>query len=332
MQRGLFLLVPLALVGCGGNLPPLPKYDLAGEQHAYDVRPATIVAERLANDYATHYETVGKNNRLANLPIIGAAMAAAVLTLVSPASGTQAIGLIGIGAGGYQVGRSSIAPASMPMLYAKGHAAMGCIRAEAAPFLINSPTAERPYEDTDLGQFEGARTNLTANIAAAEQGTKMRLTVETETAEMAGRSEAERKADANARQARLATAMTRQSELQDMLIKARALLADTAADVQAGQVAGVVMRTAVDAVAQRVITKGLEGTVVDYRTLLGLLTPAAPLAGESTPSEPKDMAASITQLEQINSNLAKAINSLNQAKRPYAAALDRVKACPATVG
>lgn len=335
MQRALILAAPVLLVGCAASIPPLPVYDLAGEQHSHDVRPADRMAERLANDYAGRYNSVARDGRIANLPMIAAAMAGAVLTLVNPAGATQAIGLVGIGAGGYQLGRGSIAPAAMPMLYAKGHAAMGCIRAEAALFLPNTPRPDRPYEETELGQFESARTVLASNIAAAEKNLQVKLTLEPAPAAAADLAEAERKADAEKRQSRLAQAAEAQSALQSTLVKARELLAESAADQAAGQVAGVVMRSAVDAVAQRVVTKGLEGSVSDYRTLLGLLSPSQPAAnatGQAGPPGGTDNAAIAGAFGRSEATLADAIGEVARTRRPYAAALDRVKACPATLG
>lgn len=338
MRHALNLLVPLMLAGCAASIPPLPVYDAGGIHNTYDVRPAREMAARLGNDYAGRYNRLARTASLGNLPVIGAAMAGAVLTLVNPASAAQAIGLVGIGAAGYQVGRTSIAPAAMPMLYAQGVSALNCVQVEASLFLPNSPISPAPGSKTPLDRFTQARQELRNSITAAQAATGLTLNKDDPPTGFAAMDSTGQAKDEAQRELALAAALSTQAVIKRVLEEAKALHAATEADEGAGQIAGLAVRSVVDTVAMRVATKGLEGRSVDYKTLLGQFSgsPAKEAGGlqSGTPSVPAQNPA----LAKLTGNFQDVIDSLNQSmadvnreRQPYAAALERVKACPATL-
>lgn len=91
-------------------------------------------AEVLQAIYSDSYRKTGKWEDIAQLPIIGAAGAAAWILLKGQDGYVKKVGKVGIGAGVYEAGRNQLMPKDMPKYFIAGHAALGCVIAEGPYF------------------------------------------------------------------------------------------------------------------------------------------------------------------------------------------------------
>lgn len=272
-------------------------------------------AATLQQEYADGYKKAAQAIDLSSLPLIGAAAAAASI-LVFGDNGDDALAAIGIGTAAYTAGRATAAPTSMPDTYAKGHDALGCVRAEGGAFTGADALAERDAFKTKVDA-------LAAAIAAAE------ATMTNEA--LPARASDEDRRRFTATLTSLAAAIATGKSLRDA--GNRELL-----DFRG---AAPVFAAAVSSIATRVATRGREGRVVDFATLRGQFTAGVTAAGFVPP--PPEVGASAggppaaptppqrTPLQ----NLTDALNALVNANQEvaggspgYTAALQRVAACP----
>lgn len=314
MHRTLILLAPLMLAGCAATVPPLPVPSTIPAANPYDIAPALDMADKLSAQYAQNYQRTAGGNRWLALPTIAAAAGAAVLTVANPPAAAKAIAYIGIGAGAYEIGRGALSPKSLPGLYLKGYNALACIHAESSPFLVNGG----PAGQTGVDQLASARTLLGQQIATAQAQEAQQLA-----------SDGDEAARTAAQQA--------QGKLSESIVRARALFGDSAADEVAGRAAPATFRVAVTMVAEKVARKGLEGTDLQYPSLLDsfkAMTPPRPdPSATSAEGGSTNIAVQTQKFVQTNANLLQRMAAVEQlqSSMPFAKALDRVKACPAGV-
>ena len=83
----------------------------------------------------TSYETVSRNEDLAQLPLVGAAVAIALIAVNKPSNGADTMAKIGIGAGAYGALRSIAMPTNGPEAFRKGVDAINCVIAEGGSFV-----------------------------------------------------------------------------------------------------------------------------------------------------------------------------------------------------
>lgn len=317
MPRALILAVPLLLSGCAATVPPLPAPSALPSSGPYDVGPALDMADKLSAQYARNYQRTATDNRLLALPTIAAAAGAAVLTVANPAGVAQVLAFVGIGAGAYEIGRGALSPKSLPGLYLKGHDALSCVNAESPVFLIN----QGPAKETGVEKLAEARKELGKQIATAQGW---------EATGLNGVSDGDETQRLAMQQAL--------SKLSETIVRAKALYATSAADEVAGRAAPATIRVAVSVIAAKVARKGLEGTDLSYPSLLDqfkALLPAKPettaTAGTSFLSDTVTRTANLNGTLKILLEKAAVVENL-QSSMPFAAALDKVKACPASVG
>ncbi|WP_156256054.1 hypothetical protein [Sandarakinorhabdus oryzae] len=317
MHRALILAIPVILAGCAASIPPLPEPSTMPSTGPYDVGPALDTADKLAAQYARNYQRTAKDNRLLTLPTIAAATGAAVLTIANPAGVAQVLAFVGIGAGAYEIGRGALSPKSLPGLYLKGHEALTCIHAPASVFLVNQGATK----DTGVEQLAARRRELGDQIATALFWEAKGLSGVTDG------SEEER------------TAMQQSlTKLSEGIVRAKAAYTASVADEVAGRAAPATIRVAVSRIALKVASKGLEGTDLSYPTLLDQFKAMIPPKKDPTATgAPAIVADVITRTQKFDETLAALLDRIAavenlQSAMPFAAALDQVKACPATVG
>ena len=94
----------------------------------------TACAQLLQDVYSKGYVESAKWNDFSQLPIIGAAGAAAWIILKDKPQAARKVGKIGIGTGVYSAARGQLLPAALPEVFIKGHGALGCVLSEEAFF------------------------------------------------------------------------------------------------------------------------------------------------------------------------------------------------------
>jgi hypothetical protein len=318
MPRALILAVPLLLSGCAATVPPLPVPSALPSSGPYDIGPALDTADKLSAQYALNYQRTARDNRLLALPTIGAAAGAAVLTIANPAGVAQVLAFVGIGAGAYEIGRGAISPKTLPALYLKGHDALSCLNAESPVFLIN----QGPASETGVERLAKARAALGRQISLSQDWEAKGLNGVDDGTE----------AQRTAIQQNL-------GKLSETIVRAKALFTTSAADEVAGRAAPATIRVAVSIIAAKVARKGLEGTDLSYPSLLDqfkALLPAKPEASSTGAEGGENKTDAVTRNKELSDTLTDlrltvaAVENL-QSTMPFAAALDKVKACPASV-
>lgn len=91
-------------------------------------------AEILQDVYSTGYSESARWQDISQLPIIGAAAAAAWILLKDKENAAKKVGKVGIGALAYSAARDQLLPKDMPVIFIKGHSALGCVLAEEIYF------------------------------------------------------------------------------------------------------------------------------------------------------------------------------------------------------
>jgi hypothetical protein len=119
----------------------------------------TACAQLLQDVYSKGYIESAKWNDFSQLPIIGAAGAAAWILLKNQDNAAQKVGKIGIGTGVYAAGRSQLLPSGLPEVFIKGHSALGCVLAEEVYFRGTAA-------DSQFALLEGSLETV-AGLAAA---------------------------------------------------------------------------------------------------------------------------------------------------------------------
>jgi hypothetical protein len=142
----LAIALPFLLGACTTMYPPLysaptiantasPSPLGANCRNNTDPLNQTIACAELLQDvYSKGYVESAKWNDFSQLPIIGAAGAAAWILLKDQPKAARKVGKIGIGTGVYAAGRGQLLPVGLPEVFIKGHGALGCVLAEGPYF------------------------------------------------------------------------------------------------------------------------------------------------------------------------------------------------------
>lgn len=163
--------LPLLLGACTTMYPPLysaptiaataPQADQLTLDCRNDENPLkqTLACAQLLQDvYSDGYSDSARWNDLSQLPIIGAAGAAAWILLKDQPKAARKVGKIGIGTGVYAAGRGQLLPAALPEVFIEGHTALGCVLAEGVYF-------EGTAADSQFDLLDGSLRH-TARLAA----------------------------------------------------------------------------------------------------------------------------------------------------------------------
>lgn len=141
--------LPLMLGACATYYPPLYSSPAIADQpiaknsttlagycrgDSDAVLQTVSCAEILQAVYSSGYTESAKLQDYSQLPIIGAAAAAAWILLKDKEKAAKKVGKIGIGALAYGEARDQLFPKGMSEIYIKGHAALGCVIVEKAYF------------------------------------------------------------------------------------------------------------------------------------------------------------------------------------------------------
>jgi hypothetical protein len=147
-RPALAIALPFMLGACTTMYPPLYSAPTIagvaspGEPALYEVcrnstdpLAQTIACEQILQGvYSTGYEKTAQWQDISQLPIIGAAGAAAWILLKDKPNAALKVGKIGIGTGVYAAGRGQLLPSGIPEVFIKGHVALGCVLAEEVYF------------------------------------------------------------------------------------------------------------------------------------------------------------------------------------------------------
>ena len=128
---------PMALLlsACAHAYPDLATFQsVASTGQADELGPILIEAERLQATYSTGYKETAKWQDIGQLPVIGAAAAAAWILLKDQSGAAKKVGKIGIGTLAYTSARDQLSAQGLPDAYIAGHGALTCILAEGSVF------------------------------------------------------------------------------------------------------------------------------------------------------------------------------------------------------
>ncbi len=266
-----------------------------------DVDQALAEAARLQATYSTGYVKSAKAADWSQLPIIGAAAAAAWVLLVDHRSAAKTAGKIGISAGAYTAARGQLFGAGLTDAYLAGHAAMTCVLAEGTNF--SGTTAEKTHSDLDTHLQDVANQIVVVNRAA-------RQSAQPTGADVPRLDGARTSADAAMTQALTAT---------------RIALTEEAAYNGAAPV----FWNAVASISVRVASKGRVRPPIDFTSLRSSLAPEK--TGEAT--QPTGLGTPtvdqiILNIQLTTSELIRRTLVLTSSTPPYRQSLERVAACP----
>jgi hypothetical protein len=146
----LAIALPVVLSGCTTLYPPLysapavvaaaPDEDAALVTRCEDkdksdaLRQTLACAEILQAVYSSGYQRSAQMQDISQLPIIGAAAAAAWVLLKDKENAARKAGKIGIATLTYSATRDQLLPTGLPDTFIKGHGALGCLIAEGDYF------------------------------------------------------------------------------------------------------------------------------------------------------------------------------------------------------
>jgi hypothetical protein len=266
-----------------------------------EVDASLAEAARLQAIYASNYQRSAKTADWSQLPIIGAAAAAAWVLLVDKPSAATTAGKIGIGAGAYAAGRGQLIGEGLVDAYLAGHSALTCVLSQGSNF--SGTTAQATHAQLDSQLQIVADRIATLNFAA-------RQTPQT----IDGKGDVLRAAQAAAD-----AAMTQASDAVRTALSEQA--AYSAADP--------VFRNAVASISVRVASKGRVRPPIDFASLRDGLAPAK--AGTAT--RPNGLGTPsvdqvIGDIQVKTTELLSQTMVLVSLTRPYRQSLERVAACP----
>lgn len=266
---------------------------------------ARVIQEK----YAENYLSSAKARDFSQIPIVGAASAAAGILLGKGRHAANTVGYIGIGTATYSSLNNLFYPSAMPDLYIKGHAALACIRNEGALFA-------GPDADQKVSEF---RSSLGSLLTALLDAKGLAITAQLDGKETA----VERKMFQDALKL-----------LNDIITSASTALDTGKAELGVYRGAEMMFGSAVSAVATKVATKSREGRSINYDELKKLYSANIP----SPPTPPAPAAVGLTtNIEMIQAMTAAATNlalnaqSVVNGNPQYSASLARVSACPNSI-
>lgn len=308
MKRNWALIgVAILLSACSTNYPQLMSADAPPPSNAGspgELDRILAAAFTLQKSYATGYVESAKWQDYGQLPIIGAAAAAAWILLEDGNNAATQAGKIGIGAGAYSAARGQLTSPGLTDAYIAGHGALTCVISEGSMF-AGTGAQERHQEFDDLLQELANRID---EVSAYRWFSPT---------DAANHAELLKTVRAIADQA---------------IVNAR--LAETAALVQYGafRTAAPVFRNSVAAVSVRVASKGRVRPAIDFATLQASMSPPKSTAtgtAESIEREPiKDTATMVPKLIDATNALISETGRLTSATPGYTQSLTRVAACP----
>ncbi len=300
-------LVPLAmLAACATNYPDLysaqPPKPSAPPQNA-EVDQVLRDAAQLQATYAGGYKASAQYQDYGQLPLIGAAAAAAFVLLANKTNAATTAGNIGIGAGAYTAVRGQLSAAGLADIYISGHGALSCVIAEGSYFSGDNASDLFTRQDTELTKI--ANAILVADLATKDFHYKDPTPAQND-ALKAARSVADQ-------------AIT------------QARIAETAALTQeaAFENAAPIFHNAVSSISMRVASKGRVRPAVDFAALRDSFSPPkAPTVVNAQSDEEKDVNDVIANIVTRTNGLVTETGRLIAATRPYSQSLARVAACP----
>ena len=269
----LAIALPVVLTGCTTLYPPLysapavtaayPNKDdpLVGKcKNKNDALAQTLAcAEILQAVYSSGYQKSAQMQDISQLPIIGAAAAAAWILLKDKDNAARRAGKIGIGALTYSAARDQLLPKGLPDNFIKGHAALGCVIAHGGYF---DGTEGKEYK-TDL-EKEVANTY---QLRVAVQ--KLRY-LDPEPGDTSATPEMLKAA---------------RSLADEAITQSAAQLEASQTQLGAFQFANVTFRSTVTNIAAWVASRGRTRPNASYDTLLGTFKPKAVAAEDGNGAE-----------------------------------------------
>jgi hypothetical protein len=158
--------LPFLLGACTTLYPPLysaPTIAATAEEgtlkkdcqgHDDPLDQTLACAEILQDVYSTGYQDSAKWQDISQLPIIGAAGAAAWILLKDEENAARKAGKIFIGTGVYSAARNQLFPKNLPETFIQGHSALGCVIAEKVYF--RGDTAVEAFDALNQSLLETA--------------------------------------------------------------------------------------------------------------------------------------------------------------------------------
>ena len=167
MIRPVLIALPFLLGGCATYYPPLYSAPTIADQPIAQ-SSSTLVKNCRSNDdgvlqtascaeilqavYSNSYEDSARWQDISQLPIIGAAAAAAWILLKNEDNAAKKAGKIGIGALTYTAARDQLFPKGMSEIFIQGHSALGCIIADKDYF--TGAAAKEAFDALDVSLRE----------------------------------------------------------------------------------------------------------------------------------------------------------------------------------
>lgn len=169
IRPGLVVALPILLAGCSTYYPPLystrsvaaqappgsESLQLGCKTNPDELEQTIACAEILQAIYSNGYVESAKLQDYSQLPIIGAAAAAAWILLKDKEKAAKKVGKIGIGALTYSEARDQLFPKGMSEIFIKGHSGLGCVITERTYF--RGPVAEESFKALNDSLREVAR-------------------------------------------------------------------------------------------------------------------------------------------------------------------------------
>ncbi|RYE50179.1 MAG: DUF521 domain-containing protein, partial [Hyphomicrobiales bacterium] len=176
ISRAIVALAAVVSLSACSSYPPLvatsavPPADAA---HHTELDLILAEAVKLQTTYGKGYQDSAQMADLGQLPIIGAAAAAAWILLDDKKNAATIAGKIGIGAGTYSAVRGQLSAAGLPDLYIAGHGALTCVLAEGSLFAGTGASQRRDNLDDALTTTEDQALHLATKVAAVITPTTM---------------------------------------------------------------------------------------------------------------------------------------------------------------
>ncbi len=314
MKRLIIVGLALMTSGCA-QYPDLVSIPIADGD---DVQQILTRAQELQATYSSGYKDSAQAQDWSQLPLIGAAAAAAWVLLDNGKHAAKDAGKIGIGAGIYGAARGQLVAPNMADHYIAGYGALTCVIAEGSNFTGKGATRHSDFEGNVgiLEQQIGGTLSMMGEMPAEPPAVSAKASKAT--------IEAHNKAVEQGKEA----LKTAKALAETAVAQARTAYAGARKQLDAYDNAAPTFRNAVSSISVRVASKGRVRPAIDFATLRDSFAPpktdAAALA-EASERQAVELAGDINRQALMLGNAA----AILAASTPrYDESLKRVVACP----
>lgn len=180
-KLAIFIAAGALLTGCARNPELYVGLTIEATTHT-EIEKVLIKIQVLRDSYNRDLRHTLDYADFGQLPLIGVAVASAVLAINQPTNFGDTIAKIGIGTGAYAATRSIFAPSSMPDLYRRGLKATNCVLSEGSTFNRSEDQAGITNLQTAGGQLATAIQGLEAAAQQVPDGSDTAMAAELRTA------------------------------------------------------------------------------------------------------------------------------------------------------